>query len=283
MITNTAGPEPFLLPTPELLPNYFWLARNGMIILLKTNFRLLTICITICRLFSCAIGRDHTLQHNHRDRWQVLSHPHLLPYPAPSASCLVLNFLLYKPFVATLCGEINFKIKQTCEDELKRGGDLLSWRAQGIMASRGGIGDPSVESLGFFFSHLVHVLTIRWHLSWSWEPPLGNLESSSGSHQAPHVTRGKPSLEPLQNHRTGLQLTHKHFSFLNFATDAKQEDLGDRYSVGHLNREALMKPEALCKDNSGPACYHQYSMSWRTVSFFKFSFWFWDNWRCPLL
>lgn len=215
--------------------------------------------------------------------WQVLSHPHLLPYPAPSASCLVLNFLLYKPFVATLCGEINFKIKQTCEDELKRGGDLLSWRAQGIMASRGGIGDPSVESLGFFFSHLVHVLTIRWHLSWSWEPPLGNLESSSGSHQAPHVTRGKPSLEPLQNHRTGLQLTHKHFSFLNFATDAKQEDLGDRYSVGHLNREALMKPEALCKDNSGPACYHQYSMSWRTVSFFKFSFWFWDNWRCPLL
>lgn len=127
MITNTAGPEPFLLPTPELLPNYFWLARNGMIILLKTNFRLLTICITICRLFSCAIGRDHTLQHNHRDRWQVLSHPHLLPYPAPSASCLVLNFLLYKPFVATLCGEINFKIKQTYEDELKRGGDLLSW------------------------------------------------------------------------------------------------------------------------------------------------------------
>lgn len=59
--------------------------------------------------------------------WQVLSHPHLLPYPAPSASCLVLNFLLYKPFVATLCGEINFKIKQTYEDELKRGGDLLSW------------------------------------------------------------------------------------------------------------------------------------------------------------
>lgn len=157
----------------------------------------------------------------------------------------------------------------------------MNWKGEGTSCL--GIGDPLVESLGFFFSHLVHVLTIRWHLSWSWEPPLGNLESSSGSHQAPHVTRGKPSLDPLQNHRTGLQLTHKHFSFLNFATDAKQEDLGDRYSVGHLNREALMKPEALCKDNSGPACYHQYSMSWRTVSFFKFSFWFWDNWRCPLL
>ena len=166
---------------------------------------------------------------------------------------------------------MNWKRERKC----KKGEGPTLQRAQGIVASKGGISDPLVESLGFCLPHLICVLTICWRLSFlscSWTPLAWNLESVSVSHQVSNIPGGKPSLGPLQSHQRWWT-AHLWTSLLPRYRRGQRGGSGRQTLNGSHEQGGPYETCSLIRATQvQPWTWYwyppQYCMSWRTVSLF---------------
>lgn len=103
--------------------------------------------LIIYKLFFCLFGKHHTVQGITRTG----SFTPLLTYPLHQPHALLWVSFLINPSWPACHPEITLEMKQTSEDELKRGGEYAGGKesqTSEAVARRGGIGGPLVKSPG---------------------------------------------------------------------------------------------------------------------------------------